>query len=55
MSNSYKTDTIPPEFLSNFDVDYICELIREWHSENDRDIESFSFNIEVSWENNNEN
>ena len=52
MAKSYTTETIPPEFLSKLDEEFISELIADWHWESDRIIESFSFSIEVSWENN---
>lgn len=50
MSKSYTTKTIPPEFLSKSDAEFISELVQDWLHENGRGIESFSFSIEVSWE-----
>tara|TARA_B100000767_G_scaffold243698_1_gene241523 strand:+ start:2068 stop:2232 length:165 start_codon:yes stop_codon:yes gene_type:complete len=52
MNKYYTTEFIPPEFLSKSDAEFISELIQDWHHENDRGIESFSFSIKVTWENN---
>ena len=42
--------TIPPEYLTNSDVDYLSELVMEFlGSKMDADLESFSFSIEVSY------
>ena len=53
MAKSYTTETIPSEFLSEADDEFISELIADWHYESGRSIESFSFTIQVTWENNN--
>ena len=54
MAKSYTTETIPSEFLSEADDEFISELIADWHWESDRNIGSFSFTIQVTWDNNNE-
>ena len=50
MSKYVTTETISPEFLSKSDVEFISELVQDWQHENNSGIESFSFSIEVSWE-----
>ena len=54
MSNSLTTKTIDPDWLGKSDVEFISELVQEWMQENNPDAESFSFEIRVNWENNDE-
>ena len=52
MSKSFTTKTIDHDWLGNSDVEFLSELVQEWMQENNPDVESFSFEIRVNWENN---
>lgn len=56
MSNSFTTSAIPSDFLSKTDKAFLSELVMDWLQEKGTAPESFSFSIEVSWtqENNDE-
>jgi len=47
-------DTIDPDWLGDRDVDYLSDLVQQWLAENNHNVESFSFSIEVNWESNDE-
>ena len=52
MSKSLQTETVDPDFLSTRDHDYLSDLVLEWLRENGNATDSFSYTINVSWENN---
>ena len=52
MSKSTTTQTIDPDWLGKRDVEFLSELVHEWLEENYGNTESFSFSIEVTWEEN---
>jgi hypothetical protein len=54
MSRSSTTKTIDADWLSKRDVEFLSDLVQEWLQENNNDTESFSFSIEVTWEENND-
>ena len=54
MGRSLMTSAIDHEWLGNKDIDYITDLVEEWLLTNNYDVDSFSFEIMVDWEHNDE-
>ena len=50
MSKTSTTKTIPADWLSKRDAEFLSDLVQEWLQENNNDTGGFSFWLEVTWE-----